>query len=80
MKECNKQVVLIPLPNGKFPLTETGIITAQEDGFKCGWRTALKWVLDVFKQNMSQTEVGKIVDVEKMLKNELEGNGGFKCV
>ena len=56
MKECNKQICSIPLPDHKFSHTELGIVSAQEDGFSQGWKAALEYVLnemnvDKFKDN-----------------------------
>ena len=46
MEEYKEQMCMMPLPNGKFPLTETGIISAQEDGFELGWKAAFERILD----------------------------------
>ena len=64
MKECKKQVCMIPLPNGKFQLTETGIISAQEDGFEHGWKAALKWVFDQLDYSTEHEEVKDKINKE----------------
>lgn len=73
MKECNKQIALIPLPNGEFSFTETGIIAAQEDGFKRGWKTALEWI----KSNIQKGENGEYWLTRKgvilLIEQELNG-------
>lgn len=50
MTECEKHLSMLALPYSKLSHTELGIAIAQEDGFKCGWKEALKWTLRTAKQ------------------------------
>lgn len=50
LENCNKEMAMLPLPNGKFQFNELGIITTQEFGFKEGWIECCKWILQLMEE------------------------------
>ena len=74
MKECEKEIGKLPLPecckHAHFSVT----ISVQEDGFRKGWKAALEWVLKVKKSGnkLAYYNDDILMAIEGEIKKELQ--------